>query len=197
LSRAGIVHSEMPSARIRENGGRVHGFQIWVNLPARDKMMRPRYQEVPASGIPEVTTPDGKARGRIIAGEALGKRAVIDTRIPIVYQDWTLEPTADLVLEVPREERVLVYVFRGLVRVGDRGREVKDGELAVLAEGDTVRLRGGDAGGRLLLLAGVPLREPVARYGPFVMNTQEEIRRAIADFQSGKLGEITRTARAG
>src|ERR1700687_4695803 len=85
---AGIVHSEEPSARIREKGGRVHGFQIWVNLPARDKMMRPRYQEVPSNQIPPAETADGKARVRVIAGEALGARAVIDTRIPIVYQDW-------------------------------------------------------------------------------------------------------------
>src|SRR5262245_60698918 len=85
----GVVHSEMPARAIRERGGRVHGFQLWVNLPARDKMMAPRYQEVPASRIPEAATPDGKARVRVIAGEALGARAVVDTRTPIVYQDWT------------------------------------------------------------------------------------------------------------
>src|SRR4051812_45005311 len=87
---AGIVHSEEPSRAIRERGGRVHGFQIWVNLPARDKMMRPRYQEVPSSKIPRAATPDRKARVRVVAGEALGVRAVIETQRPIVYQDWAL-----------------------------------------------------------------------------------------------------------
>ncbi len=191
---AGIVHSEEPSARIRKEGGRVHGFQIWVNLPARDKMMRPRYQEVPSAGIPTAATPDGKARVRVIAGEALGVRAVIDTRIPIVYQDWQLDEGADVTLPLARDERAMVYVFGGAALLGDRGREARDGQLALLGEGDAVRLRGVPGGGRLLLLAGAPLREPVARYGPFVMNTEAELRQAFADFRSGRLGEITRTA---
>jgi hypothetical protein len=191
---AGIVHSEEPSARIREGGGRVHGFQIWVNLPAREKMMRPRYQEVPSAGIPTAATPDGKARVRVIAGEALGVRAVIDTRIPIVYQDWQLDEGADVLLPLAREEHAMAYVFQGGVLVGERGREARDGQLALLGDGDAVRFRGVPGGGRLLLLAGTPLREPVARYGPFVMNTEAELRQAIADFRSGKMGEITRTA---
>jgi redox-sensitive bicupin YhaK (pirin superfamily) len=191
---AGIVHSEEPSASIRENGGRVHGFQIWVNLPARDKMMRPRYQEVPAGRIPTAATPDGKARVRVIAGEALGARTVIDTRIPIVYQDWQLGDGADVVVPLPREHQAMVYVFGGAAKIGDRARDAGDGQLAILGDGDAVRLRGVPGGGRLLLLAGTPLREPVARYGPFVMNTEREVRQAILDFQSGKMGEITRTA---
>jgi redox-sensitive bicupin YhaK (pirin superfamily) len=189
---AGIVHSEEPSAAIREKGGRVHGFQIWVNLPASDKMMRPRYQEVPSAEIPTAATEDGKARARIIAGEALGVRAVIDTRIPIVYQDWSLDDGADVTIPLAAAQRAMAYVFGGSVRVGER--LVADGELALLGGGDAVRLRGTKGGGRLLLLAGVPLDEPVARYGPFVMNTPREIQQAIADFQSGKMGEITRTA---
>jgi redox-sensitive bicupin YhaK (pirin superfamily) len=191
---AGIVHSEEPSAKIREDGGRVHGFQIWVNLPARDKMMRPRYQEVPSAGIPTAATADGKARVRVIAGEALGVRAVIDTRIPIVYQDWQIDEGADVTLPLARDQQAMVYVFQGAALVGSRAREVKDGQLALLAEGDAVRLRGVAGGGRLLLLAGTPLGEPVARYGPFVMNTEAELRQAFADFRSGKMGEITRTA---
>lgn len=191
---AGIVHSEEPSPAIRENGGRVHGFQIWVNLPARDKMMRPRYQEVPSAKIPRAATPDGKARVRVVAGEALGVRAVIDTRIPIVYQDWQFDEGAEVEVALLPEQRAMVYVFGGSARVGDGAREVRDGELALLAGDGALRLRGAPGGGRLLLLAGVPLREPVARYGPFVMNTEVEIRQAIADFRSGKMGEITRSA---
>ncbi len=188
---AGIIHSEMPSRRIREEGGRVHGFQIWVNLPANLKMTRPRYQEVPAQKIPQAASADGKARVRVVAGEALGAKAVIDTQTPIVYQDWSLDEGADVTVPVPSNQNALVYVFEGSAGVGER--EVAEGQLAVLGPGDAVRLRGGKA--RLLLLAGEPLRERVAHYGPFVMNSEDELVQAVRDFQSGRMGEITRTAR--
>jgi quercetin 2,3-dioxygenase len=187
----GIVHSEMPSGRIRDQGGRLHGFQIWVNLPARLKMTRPRYQEVPAGKIPQAANPDGKARVRVIAGEALGAKAVIDTHTPIVYQDWSLEEGADVTVPVAGNQNAVAYVFEGSARVGDR--EVAEGQLAVLGPGDAVRLRGGKA--RLLLLAGEPLGEHVEHYGPFVMNTYDELVQAFRDFESGRMGEITRTAR--
>lgn len=187
---AGIVHSEMPSKELRKNGGRVHGFQIWVNLPAKLKLTRPRYQDVPADRIPTART--GHASVKIIAGEALGTKAVIETHTPIVFQDWILQPGADVTVDISRDQQVLAYVFQGAIEI--EGRAVRDGQLAVLGEGDAVRLRGGE-GGRLLLLGGVPLREQVARYGPFVMNTEREIHEAIRDYQSGRMGEITRTAR--
>jgi redox-sensitive bicupin YhaK (pirin superfamily) len=190
---AGIVHSEMPSKRIRDEGGRVHGFQIWVNLPARLKMARPRYQGVAASSIPEASTEDGRARVRVIAGEALGAKAVIDTHTPIVYQDWSLDAGADVTVAVPAKQRAFVYVFQGAARIGEGATEVRDGQLGLLSDGDAVRLRS-DSGGRLLLLGGVPLDEPVARYGPFVMNTREELLEAFKDYQSGRMGEITRSA---
>jgi len=191
---AGIVHSEMPSREIRDKGGRVHGFQIWVNLPAKLKMTRPRYQEVSGGNIPQAASPDGRARVRVVAGEALGASAVIDTYIPIVYQDWSLDAGADVTVALPRAQQAMAYVFQGAALVGDEGKEIKDGQLAMFASGDAVRLRGADGGGRLLLLAGVPIAEPVARYGPFVMNTQDEIVQAVRDYQSGRMGEITRTA---
>jgi quercetin 2,3-dioxygenase len=192
----GIIHSEEPSRAMRERGGRMHGFQIWVNLPARLKMTTPRYQEIPAGRIPTAATLDGRARVRVVAGEALGARAVIDTHTPISYQDWTLDDGGDVTQPVPRDHQALVYVFEGAVRVGegDGGRRVQDGQLAILEPGDAVRLRGEPGGGRLLLLSGVPLNEPVARYGPFVMNHQAELAQAVADYQSGRMGEITRTA---
>jgi redox-sensitive bicupin YhaK (pirin superfamily) len=192
----GIIHSEMPSARIRDQGGRVHGFQIWVNLPARLKMTRPRYQEVAGASIPTASTPDGTAIVRVIAGEALGTKAVIDTHTPIVYQDWSIRPEADVTVPLPADHRALVFVFEGAVRVGgaDGEKLVEDGKMALLGPGDAVRFRGASGPGRLLLLAGVPLDEPVARYGPFVMNTEAEIIQAARDFQSGRMGEITRTA---
>src|SRR5947209_4595069 len=117
---AGIVHSEEPSQRIKEQGGRVHGFQIWVNLPARLKMTQPRYQEISGKGIPTAATADGKARVRVIAGEALGVKAVIETHTPIVYQDWTLDEGADVTLPLSPELQALVYVFEGAVKVGER-----------------------------------------------------------------------------
>jgi redox-sensitive bicupin YhaK (pirin superfamily) len=189
----GVVHSEMPARHIRERGGRVHGFQLWVNLPARDKMMPPRYQEVPASRIPVAATADGRAQVRVIAGEALGARAVIDTRTPIVYQDWTLAPGARVEQPLAEAHNAFAYVFEGRARVG--AQEVGEGQLALLGPGTGVALSVADdaaRSARLLLLSGQPLREPVARYGPFVMNTEAEILQAITDYQAGRLGEIQR-----
>jgi redox-sensitive bicupin YhaK (pirin superfamily) len=194
---AGIVHSEMPSRRLREEGGRVHGFQIWVNLPARLKLSRPRYQEVPAAGIPRGASADGKARVSVIAGSALGARAVIDTNTPIVFQDWTLDPGADVTTELAADHGGLVYVFGGEALVGNTAQRLGDGQLAVLGDGDAVRLRAGTEPARLLLLGGVPLREPVARHGPFVMNRPDELMQAFQDYQSGRMGEITRSAQVG
>ena len=190
----GIVHSEEPSRALREQGGRVHGFQIWVNLPARLKMTTPRYQEIPAARIPSAETPDGRVRVRVVAGEALGARAVIETHTPIVYQDWAIDDGGDVTTPLPRDHQALVYVFQGDVLLGGEDRLVKDGQMAILGAGDSVRFRGVPGGGRLLLLAGVPLGEPVARYGPFVMNRQDEIADAVRDYQNGRMGEITRTA---
>jgi redox-sensitive bicupin YhaK (pirin superfamily) len=204
---AGIVHSEMPSARLRAEGGRVHGFQIWVNLPARLKMTRPRYQEIPAARLPEAASADGRARVRVIAGQALGPvpglpgigdsrwaSAVIDTHTPVVLQDWTLAPAADVTLPLAADHQALVYVFDGAARVG--ASDVRSGQLALLGDGTELRLRAA-APARLLLLGGVPLGEPVARYGPFVMNQERELREAIRDYQLGRMGEITRTAQIG
>jgi quercetin 2,3-dioxygenase len=190
---SGVVHSEEPSDRMKREGGRMHGFQLWVNLPARDKLMPPRYQDVKAAQIPQARSADGLAHVRVIAGEALGARAVIDTRTPIVYQHWTLKPGAAVTQPLDAAFAAFVYVFQGTARVGDR--VVSDGQMAVLASGAAVELAVDAARSEaveLLLLAGKPLNEPVARYGPFVMNTEAEIREAIADFQAGRLGEIRR-----
>jgi redox-sensitive bicupin YhaK (pirin superfamily) len=191
----GVVHSEMPAEPIRERGGRVHGFQLWVNLPARDKMMEPRYQEVPAAGIPEAVSADGRARVRVIAGEALGARAVIDTRTPIVYLDFRLSPGAAVEQPLAEGHNAFVYVFEGRARAGADGRELAEGQAGLMGPGASVTLSvPADAprGARLLLLAGKPFGEPVARYGPFVMNTEREIMQAIEDYRAGRIGEIRR-----
>jgi redox-sensitive bicupin YhaK (pirin superfamily) len=185
----------MPSRSIQEKGGRLHGFQLWVNLPARDKMVPPRYQEIPAERIPEARTTDGKARVRVIAGEALGAKAVIDTRTPILFQHWTLQPGATVEQPLPGNFNAFAYVFGGQMLVGPEAKPVGDGQLAILGEGDSVRMACAATAtepAQVLLLGGVPLREPVARYGPFVMNTKEEIMQAIVDFQTGRMGQISR-----
>ncbi|MBI5543671.1 MAG: pirin family protein [Deltaproteobacteria bacterium] len=192
---AGLVHSELPSKRLLEQGGRLHGFQLWVNLPRRDKAMRPRYQEIPGDRIPETETPDGLAKVRVIAGRALGTQALIETRTPIVLQDWTLKPGASVDLPLAEDHQGFVFVFSGQARVGALAAAVPEGSAAILGPGDVLALGVPDSASepaRLLLCAGIPLREPVARHGPFVMNTREEIDQAIEDYQAGRMGELGR-----
>jgi hypothetical protein len=188
----GVIHSEMPAAHIKERGGRVHGFQVWVNLPARDKRVAPRYQDVRAATMPTWRSDDGKATVKVIAGTAKGIAGAAQTRIPITYLDLALDRDAQLSLEVPETQSAFVYVFGGALQVGAERRMAGDGDLAMLSRGDVVTLRATEPGTRALLLAGQPLREPVARYGPFVMNTREEIYEAFTDFQSGRFGRIAR-----
>lgn len=193
----GIVHSETPSRHLLDEGGRMHGFQVWVNLPARLKMTEPRYQELSAESIPRATSADGLARATIIAGSALGAAAAIDTHTPITYVDWTLEPGAKVTTETPAAQNFGLYVFRGALTVGPEGKTVSDGEFAMLGEGDSLELAvPADATepARALLLGGVPIGEPVARYGPFVMNTEAELQQAFADYRAGRMGRIQRTA---
>jgi redox-sensitive bicupin YhaK (pirin superfamily) len=185
----GIIHSEMPSRKMQSEGGRMHGFQLWVNLPAKDKLMAPRYQEVPAAKIPKATSADGLASVAVIAGKALGAEAVIETRTPIAYHDWRFEPGAKVSVELPERFHGFVFVYQGSLRVG--GKLVGDGEAALFVEGGSLEIEATEKA-RALVIAGEPLREPVARYGPFVMNTQQEIQQAFVDYQAGRLGEIQR-----
>ena len=187
----GVVHSEMPSARIMKDGGRVHGFQIWVNLPARLKMTTPRYQEVAGSDIPEAVSEDGLARVRVIAGEALGIAARIDTHTPIVYQHWILQPGASISQPLSDDHNGLLYVFSGSLIAATTPLE--EGQMAVLGNGDTVEMTVPSSAGsaaQVLLLGGVPINEPVVQQGPFVMNTRAEIDQAMRDYRDGRMGEI-------
>jgi redox-sensitive bicupin YhaK (pirin superfamily) len=187
---SGVVHSEMPDAEILRRGGRMHGFQLWVNLPARDKKMAPRYQEVKADRIPEATTPDGRVIVRVLAGEALGIRARIDTRTPIEYLDCRLKPGASFEKPLSDGDNAFAYVVDGSGVFGKDSIPAKDGELVLFANDGDAALLKADPGTNLsaLLIAGTPLREPVARYGPFVMNTRSEILEAAEDFRRGRLG---------
>ena len=184
---AGVVHREMPSKEIQQNGGRVHGFQLWVNLPKKDKRVPPRYQEIPAGSIPVATSADGLATVRVISGEVLGKSAVIKTHTPVLYHHWSLQAGAQIEVPLPEDHNVGVYVFEGALRVADT--EVQEGQLAVLSEGTGVMFRA-DASAQLLVIGGKPLQEPIAWGGPFVMNTEAEIREAMLDFQAGRMGQI-------
>lgn len=188
---SGVVHSELPSAAFKARGGRMHGFQIWVNLPARLKLTAPRYQELTAETLPSARSPDGLAWVRVIAGQALGVSAAIDTHTPIVFQHWRLQPGAAVEQPLPADHQAFVYVFTGTARVGPEAVAVREGQLAFLGAGDVVALAA-EQQAELLLLAGVPLGEPVARYGPFVMNTETQIRQAIRDYQAGRMGRIAR-----
>lgn len=190
---AGVVHSEMPDEEFLRAGGIMHGFQVWVNLPAQDKMIAPYYQEIPSEHIPEAVSGDGLVKARVIAGEAMGKSAVIATRTPIMYLHYTLQPGGAVTQPVPSGHNALVYVFSGEALVGPASAPIGEGRMALLDDGDAVLLgNGADAAvsANLLLLAGLPLREPVARYGPFVMNTEAEIRQALADYREGRMGRI-------
>jgi len=190
---AGIVHSELPSEAFMREGGVMHGLQIWVNLPARDKMIRPRYQEVPGEGIPTATSPDGLVHVRVIAGSALGVSAVIATHTPIIYLHYSLQPGGRVDQPLPGELNALVYSIRGRARVGAQACEVVEGQLAVLAKGGGLPLSvdtGAEETAELIVLAGTPLGEPVVRNGPFVMNTREQILQAFDDYKQGRMGVI-------
>lgn len=179
----GLVHSELPE----QEDGLMWGFQLWVNLPARDKMIAPRYQDIPADAIPEVALAAG-VRARVLAGGlggAVGPVNAVATE-PI-YIDLHLEARATYTAALPAEHNAFLYVYQGDADVGAAATHLDRGELALLSLGTSVSFSAGGSGARLILVAGRPLEEPVARYGPFVMNTQEEIHQAFADYRAGKL----------
>jgi hypothetical protein len=191
---AGVVHSEMPSSEFQRTGGRMHGFQLWVNLPQREKMTKPRYQEIPKARIPQAMSKDGLVTVRVIAGEAMGQQAVIETHTPIVYLHYTIEPGGVVSEALPAEYNAFAYLVDGAGLFGEQRARANDGQMVMFAQdGDLIRIENpADARDRLdvLLIAGVPLNEPVARYGPFVMNTEREIRQAFEDFARGRMGAI-------
>jgi redox-sensitive bicupin YhaK (pirin superfamily) len=194
---SGVIHSEMPDIDFFKEGGVLHGFQIWVNLPSVDKMMPPRYQDIPSRLIPVVQNDDGTIRVKVIAGESMGASAVIDTRTPITFLHVDLKSNACFLQSLPENYNAMAYVISGRGTFGDPQKqtiEASADQLVVFANGGK-NVQIAESEGEtlsLLLLAGAPLNEPVARYGPFVMNTQEEIMQAMRDYQSGKLGTIQR-----
>ncbi|MCA8929609.1 MAG: pirin family protein [Alphaproteobacteria bacterium] len=189
---AGIIHSELPGPDFKASGGLAHGFQIWVNLPAAAKFAEPGYQYLPAAEIPRAESPDGRIAVTVVAGEAFGVRAAIGTHTPIWLQDWRVSPGGAAEIEVNSSFNIAAYVFDGMVGFGPDGVMVGRGQMAVFGPGDRFAVQAGETAGRFLLLAGEPLNEPVARYGPFVMNTKDEVIAAMQDFQTGRMGVIRR-----
>jgi redox-sensitive bicupin YhaK (pirin superfamily) len=177
---SGLIHSEMP----QQEEGLMWGFQLWVNLPAADKMIAPRYQDIPPEDIPMVQPAEG-VTVRVVAGDLAGASGPVSgIATAPVYLDIALEEGSRLDLALPEGHSAFAYVFDGKsVNVG--GESLARSELAVLSKGDTVTFVA-EGAGRVLLVAGRPLEEPVARYGPFVMNTPAQIHEAIADFRAGK-----------
>lgn len=191
---AGVVHSEMPSAEFARTGGRMHGFQLWVNLPQRDKMMKPRYQEIQGARIPKATSADGLVSVRVIAGEAMGAKAIIETRTPIVYLHYRIKPGGVATQQVPSSYNTFAYIVEGEGLFGAERERAAAGQMVLFArDGDELRIENAvetKSTLEVLLIGGVPLNEPVSRYGPFVMNTREEILQAIEDYRLGKMGTI-------
>jgi redox-sensitive bicupin YhaK (pirin superfamily) len=179
----GIVHSEFPE----QQEGLMWGFQLWVNLPRTNKMVAPRYQDVQADRIPEVELGPG-ARARVLVGtlnEVTGP--VTDVVTEPVYFDLLLERGASCTATLPPEHNAFAYVYQGDAKIGAASTSIARGELALLTHGATLSVTAGAAGARLIVVAARPLKEPVARYGPFVMNTPDEIRQAFEDYQAGRL----------
>ncbi len=179
-SGRGIMHEELPR---RGPNGKVNGFQLWVNLPAAQKMTAPRYQEVTAETIPGVTE-DG-ATVRVVAGEVWGTPGpVTEIAARPLYLDVSLSPGASFVQPVPSGHTALAYIFEGAGRFGVDGELIEATRLAVFGDGDQVEVQS-ESGVRFMLIAGAPFREPIMPYGPFVMNTAEEIQQALIELQQG------------
>ncbi|HZZ64920.1 MAG TPA: pirin family protein [Candidatus Baltobacteraceae bacterium] len=187
---SGVIHSELPSSSMMEHGGRMHGFQIWVNLPRALKLTQPRYQEYTSDQLPLVER-DG-IFVRVIAGQYQGARSPIETTVPTTMLHVKLQPRIAAVFDIAPDSNAIVHAIAGTVQV--EAQPLSEHNAAIF-EGAPSRLhlQAGDDGFEGLILAGLPLREPVARYGPFVMNSVEELERAFDDYQAGRFGEIART----
>ena len=193
---AGILHIEKPPEHLVVSGGLFHGFQLWVNLPRDRKWAAPRYQDLRADEVALVTTPDGGALVRIIAGEIAGFAGPGSTYTPMTQVHATISPGAELSLPWRADYNGLLYVLNGDGDVGPERRPIGMGQLAVYGAGNTLTVRAAlqqetrSPNMDVLLLGGAPIREPVAWMGPFVMNTREEVVQAFSDYQAGRLGSI-------
>ena len=188
----GIIHSEMP----QQTEGRMRGFQLWINLPAKEKMKPAQYRDIPAQQIPTVRLPSGASAkviagtaqvdGRTVSGPVNGPNERLST--DPLYLDLNLPAGADILVPVTRGHNTFLYVYQGEARVGlkESMQTLPYRAAGILSDGDRVRIEGGARGAQVLLLAARPLNEPVVQYGPFVMNTRQEIEQAVEDYRSGR-----------
>jgi redox-sensitive bicupin YhaK (pirin superfamily) len=193
---AGILHIETPPEELVVSGGLFHGLQLWVNLPAKAKMINPKYQDIHGGNVKLLTTPDGGSILRLIAGELAGVQGPGATHTPITMIHATLSPGARITLPWRRDFNALVYALNGNGTVGEENRPFHMGQAVVFGEGDSISVQA-DAKQEsrspnldVVILGGEPIREPVAHYGPFVMNSHRELQQAIEDFNSGRFGQI-------
>jgi redox-sensitive bicupin YhaK (pirin superfamily) len=193
---SGILHIERPPEELVTSGGLFHGVQLWVNLPAADKFVDPRYQDIRGGQVKLLRSPDGGVLLRLIAGRLGEHEGPGITHTPITYVHATVAPGARLVLPWSPDFNALVYVLAGKGTVGSEGRPVRTGNLAAFGPGDHLVLAADNTQDshtpnlEVLLLGGLPIKEPVAQYGPFVMNTRDELVQAFEDYQSGKMGQV-------
>lgn len=187
----GILHIETPPEELVMSGGLFHGIQLWVNLPAAAKMIAPRYQNLEASEVTLLSSTDGGALVRLIAGDLAGHVGPGSTHTPINVAHVTVSPGEQLVVPWPVDFNALAYVLSGSGTVGRERRPVESGQLVAFGPGDAIAMAGHRSRPLdVLLLGGRPIREPVATYGPFVMNTRAELAQALEDYQAGRLGTV-------
>ncbi|MGD1834515.1 MAG: pirin family protein [Nitrososphaeraceae archaeon] len=189
---SGIIHSEIPQKEFAVKGGRLHGFQLWINLPKRDKMTKPKYQNITKDKVPVVRTTDGKTTVKIIAGEIFDSKSTVDTKIPINYFHINMKPGTKFTQKISDSHNVFIYVISGKGLFGKRKQEGKSKELILFEknEGKSISIESPNYNKNelsFLLISGNPINEPIVRYGPFVMNTREEINQAVEDFKNGEL----------
>jgi redox-sensitive bicupin YhaK (pirin superfamily) len=193
---SGILHDEVPTETFRRNGGRTHGVQLWVNLPATLKMSSPRYQAITGDALTLATSADGGALVRLIAGDLAGRSGPGSTHTPITYAHVSLSPGARLTVPWNPAFNALAYVLGGRGHAGADRRPVDAHQLVVFGDGDTLTVGAADTqpedspNFEVLLLGGLPIREPIAHYGPFLMNTHAEIVQAVEDYQAGRMGLV-------
>lgn len=193
---SGLLHIETPPEELVMSGGLFHGIQLWVNLPRSAKMTAPRYQDLSAGNVALLSSPDGGALVRLIAGELAGQQGPGVTYTPIIYAHATLSPGAQLEVPWPRHFSAMVYALNGRGTAGRERAPLAEGQMALFGPGDHLTVAADaqqDAHSPnldVLILGGQPIREPIFHYGPFVMNTREEVIQAVTDFQAGRMGTI-------
>ena len=181
LHLAGIIHSEFPhTPEVNQ------GIQLWINLAARDKMTEPRYQEFKNCDLPTLVTE--RAKVTVLAGEVLGVKSPVATLTPVLFWDIELQADAQFSAPVPAHFNIVIYVLSGRMTIGDENKPVRPRQMAILNDGDALLVRAIGVNSRCLVVGGQPLNEPIARGGPFVMNTQEEIRQAMEDYTNSTNG---------